>query len=106
MPYNNIRNEQNLHGHNIPIHNISSSNCAVILILARCFQLWRHFFVSLLIFKFLRSLNLSVPGLCYERGFGLNFFFTQPQILIKKLIPTPGQLSTAIAEALLGFDVK
>ncbi len=42
-----------------PFYKISSSNFAGILILVRCFQLWRYIFVSLLIFKVLRSLNLS-----------------------------------------------
>ncbi len=39
--YNNIRNEQICMAIIFPFCNISSSNFAVILILARCFQLWR-----------------------------------------------------------------
>ena len=42
-----------------PLYNILSSNFAVILILARCFQLQRQMVVCLPIFKFLRSINLS-----------------------------------------------
>ena len=40
-----------------PFCNISSSNFAVILILARCFSTVT---LDLLIFKYLRSLNLSI----------------------------------------------
>ena len=46
--------------------NISLPNLAVILILVRSFKLWKWYFVYLLVFKFLRSLNLSIASNFYQ----------------------------------------